>query len=404
MKNHSNPLRIAIVSDSISFPHGMAATSRVKLLARAMLEKGAIVTVFCTRVSEFPPTIENFDAKGTYQGISFEYTPGRTTRSKWFLARRFAEIRGIIGLFIRLIQMKLMGQLDIIYAYISLLNLLPEQRLFLFLAHLLNVPVIGDFCEPPWILLSNKNITARLISPISGLKGAVAISRFLERWIATESMRLRKSVTSAYVPILVDIEEHPKQKLFSNKVHRVMFAGSPEYTQTISFIFSAMQYVWDEIPDCRLAISGYKNSELEIKRLYNSQHISWEDHMEFLGYMPRDELLEYYTRSSALLIPLFDDIRSQARFPTKIGEYLASGRPIITTAVGEMPFYFKDGQNAFMCEPGDPRTFAQKILEALQNPELADQVGRQGYKTAHNVFHYALYRDTLTDLFNQIKP
>ena len=56
-----------------------------------------------------------------------------------------------------------------------------------------------------------------------------------------------------------------------------------------------------------------------------------------------------------LLIPLFDDVRSTARFPTKIGEYLASGRPIVTTAVGEMPRYFEDGVTAFISAPDDPQ-------------------------------------------------
>jgi len=46
------------------------------------------------------------------------------------------------------------------------------------------------------------------------------------------------------------------------------------------------------------------------------------------GFVPRPELLRLYRQSSLLLAPLFDDVRSEARFPTKIAEYLGSGRPV----------------------------------------------------------------------------
>jgi len=76
-------------------------------------------------------------------------------------------------------------------------------------------------------------------------------------------------------------------------------------------------------------------------------------------------------RANALLNSLFNDIRSRARFPTKIGEYLASGRPVINNSVGEITRFLEDGVNAAYLCPGDSKLYGDKILEALDNPERA---------------------------------
>src|SRR5207302_1804391 len=76
--------------------------------------------------------------------------------------------------------------------------------------------------------------------------------------------------------------------------------------------------------------------------------------------------------AAVLAIPLFDDVKSTARFPTKLGEYLASGRPVVTNGIGEIPRYLKDGVNAVIVPPGDARVFGQAIAEVLDHP-------RRGY-------------------------
>ena len=42
-----------------------------------------------------------------------------------------------------------------------------------------------------------------------------------------------------------------------------------------------------------------------------------------------------------------DNIQAKGGFPTKLGEYLATGNPVVVTKVGEIPNYLIDGVNAF---------------------------------------------------------
>ena len=139
-----------------------------------------------------------------------------------------------------------------------------------------------------------------------------------------------------------------------------LFAGSPVYSETIRFIIKSMAFVINEYPHCQLIITGWKE---------NDPHVAWmksetigqalQNNIILAGYVSRNELLTLYKGSNALLIPLFDDVTSKARFPIKVGEYLLSSRPVISTNVGDIPLYLKNNVTALICKPGDPKAFAR---------------------------------------------
>ena len=64
--------------------------------------------------------------------------------------------------------------------------------------------------------------------------------------------------------------------------------------------------------------------------------------------MPREELFERLRTARVLALPRPAGSFSQAGLPTKVAEYLASGRPVVVTAVGDLPLYLRDGVDAYL--------------------------------------------------------
>ena len=73
-----------------------------------------------------------------------------------------------------------------------------------------------------------------------------------------------------------------------------------------------------------------------------------------------------------------------------MAEYLASGTPVVVTAVGDLPLYLRDGIDAYMVAPGDTEAFAARLRDALSDPRAA-QVGLQGRATAAEKFDPAVH-------------
>jgi len=88
-----------------------------------------------------------------------------------------------------------------------------------------------------------------------------------------------------------------------------------------------------------------------------------------------------------LVLPRPDSLQAQHGFPTKLGEYLATGNPTLVTSVGEIPDYLTDNLNCYMAVPGNVESLKNKLLEIIENYQKAKKVGLQGRKTAEIYFN-----------------
>jgi glycosyltransferase involved in cell wall biosynthesis len=396
------PLHVVILGDCLPFPHGMAMTSRARLMAQALIKTGVHVRLLSLQASERPPRIENAVACGECQGIPFEYTSGTSVRPDAFAARRLTDAWGWVHGALRLVQLRRQGLLDLVFLWFWTPR--PAARLLCYvtLLRLMRVPVVREVNEIPWSLKPDATLLERLWSPLAGMAGAVTISVELHEW-ASSDRRGRRRFRVIDVPILVDVNERQPSDYPTSEPPQVVFAASPGYTLTKKFLVAAMNELWHTYPECRLVITGtdLENRDDDWLRTEVRQG-ALDSRIDLVGHLGRADLLELYARARALLIPLFDDPRSKARFPTKIGEYLAAARPVVTNAVGEIPRHFADNVDAIVCPPGDPIAFGRAIADLLAHPAHAAQIGRRGRQVAETHFHYALYSQMLADAFAEI--
>ena len=102
------------------------------------------------------------------------------------------------------------------------------------------------------------------------------------------------------------------------------------------------------------------------------------------------------------MIPLRYKLQDLARFPHKIGEYAASGRPIISNNFGEMNVYFKDGKTAFLANGYTPKSIAEKMEFVVNNEDLATTVGQNAKLMASVKFNYINYSQKLKEFLKSI--
>ena len=385
------PLHVVVLGPYLRFPNGMAGTSRLRLLSRALVESGADVLVLCSQASERPPQVENTALRGEVQGVRFEYMTWTTARHDSLFMRRIIAGWGWVHTAWKLAGLRWSGHADVAYVWPDAAprwHHLAGQVVL----RALSTPGVWELNEKPWSL-TPPTIVRRLWSPLAGMAGVVPISGFLTEWVGDEARRLRRFVEIIEVPIVVDVEEQPLSDYPVGDPRTVVFAGSPVYGKTIRFIFTAMQRVWKEVPDCRLVVAGANEGDPRALWLY--EEARQEPRICVPGYVDREELLALYRQASALLIPMFENANAIARFPTKLGEYLASGRPVVTSAVGEVPRFLQDGLSAIVCAPGDADAYAEAILALLRDPGTAAAIGREGRRVAEERFDYRLYAEKL---------
>jgi trehalose synthase len=91
-------------------------------------------------------------------------------------------------------------------------------------------------------------------------------------------------------------------------------------------------------------------------------------------------------------------------FCLAVTEALWKGTPVVASNIGGIPLQITDGENGFLVEPDDYQGFADRIVEILQNPKAAEEVGAQGKEVVRNKFLITRllsdYLDLLIDVTN----
>lgn len=89
-------------------------------------------------------------------------------------------------------------------------------------------------------------------------------------------------------------------------------------------------------------------------------------------------------------------------FCLAITEALWKGKPVVATNVGGIPLQITDGEDGFLVEPHDTEQFADRIVRVLQNPSLAQKLGKNGKEKVKKHFLITKLISDYLDLFNAI--
>lgn len=113
-----------------------------------------------------------------------------------------------------------------------------------------------------------------------------------------------------------------------------------------------------------------------------------EGRVQFTGYVNRENIPGLLNNAAALALARPKSKQAEGGFPTKLGEYLATGKPTIITNTGEIDKFLRDGENAFIAIPGNIDSFAGKIVKVFNNYQEATCIGLNGYDLVQGDFNY----------------
>ncbi len=153
-------------------------------------------------------------------------------------------------------------------------------------------------------------------------------------------------------------------------------------------------------PSLHLIFAGNGN-KLEKDNFYRLVcTLNLAEKVQFIGRIDTKDIPEFLQNSKLLASCRQNTFQNKYSFPTKVIEYLASGRPTVTTAPGELAFYLKDKVNAYISKSDDPNSFYLKMDEALQEYEFALKVGERGKHFVMEKFDLLAQVKTLLDFCN----
>lgn len=400
-------MKIGFITNE-SFPSGMATTNRILSLAIGLFELGNEVTIFCVRSTEKNNNIINKDVQGNHKGINFVYTNGTVIWPNSMIKKTINLLMGTWGFFLHINRLNKKKKFDAIICTTSnyFFNLLYVKYM-----NSLQISPLLAVDEYPYVVRNKQNYPNWFAN--------FYLNRFYKFFSGLIIMT--KPLIDFYRPLvnygipLIHIPMTVEPDRFTEVICKspiegdyIAYCGNLGQNQKdgIPILINAFGLIKSKFPNLKLVIIGSTKPSMQNKIFKRLNDLAKKNNVGndivFTGKIHRSEMPKYLCNAKVLTLARPDSIQAQGGFPTKLGEYLSTGKPVVVTAVGEIPDYLINENNAFLAEPGNEKSFAERLEFVLTNYAFAKEVGENGKKLALNIFNYKVQSSKLNHFIEEI--
>ena len=123
-----------------------------------------------------------------------------------------------------------------------------------------------------------------------------------------------------------------------------------------------------------LLLVGNGQKKLEVEKILS---VLPADSYTLPGMVPQSEGATYLAACDILVSPTISNPDGTPFFgsPTKLFEYMAMGKAIVSSGMEQMAEILKDGKTALLSSPGDVLDLTEKIEQLIKNPDLRKRLG-----------------------------
>jgi glycosyltransferase involved in cell wall biosynthesis len=118
------------------------------------------------------------------------------------------------------------------------------------------------------------------------------------------------------------------------------------------------------------------------------------------GLLSRSDLNAALCASDLHILPLKDTLANRARFPGKLGDYLSSGRPLITNPVGDAAAIVEKNRLGVLAPP-DAAAMGRRMSEVLADQALRKELGARAREYAVHEFSWKALARRLVDRYTR---
>jgi glycosyltransferase involved in cell wall biosynthesis len=396
---------VVLVADGLAgFPEGYATVQYVRRLAKGLVASGVSVNVLIPRWINKALRVQS-EVRGAIDGIEFEHLAGVVGGSYSRPQRLWFLLRSRFMLAHRLRRLHRQGRLDVVVYSPWEFHCLESLRRT---CRVLKIPLVLHFMEWPLVWKDRSEAERRLFASVYSralryADGFVVISHYLtER--CHEAIRSRGLAGPVIrLPILLDTQAWQSVGRVPRTRPSFLYCADLDgFLDDALFLVEAFHHSGCAGYD--LIMIGQASDATRNSIQTAAQRWGLSGQVEIVSkYLPQTELLGFYASADALLAPLPDDDASRARFPSKLADYLYSGRPVVSNSVGEVGRYLADGVSGFLAPPGDPTLFGQKMREAVTHPDRF-VIGERGKRLAEAEFALNVQGQRLASFLQSLTP
>lgn len=391
-----NSPRYNIVVMGVSCFDGMASSTRVRNIIEPLISKNLIVANNLVYQTD---NREPIGKSGVLNNINFKIIDFRLSN--------IFSLFGFWGAGISfLTKSKKRGCKNIIYNY-NYADL--KNIIFLLYAKMTGYKIIIDIIED-----NRFERTDGIINSIR-LKTSIILfrssRRFTDHFVAiSEQLYKRAELVSknkvpvSLIPITVNLSYFKDNGYQTNRNNlKIFYGGSFAVKDGLKYLVSAFDVVSKKNEGIELILTGAAPIKTDMEEITKQiDAVAAKDRIKFMGFLKTEDYYNLLNRCDIFCMTRINSVYANAGFPFKLGEFLAAGKAVIATKVGDVPNYLFNDVNALVINPDSVEELSDAILSIIKNPEKIKIMGPKARKTAEAYFDSEKVSMKLLSIFESV--
>jgi glycosyltransferase involved in cell wall biosynthesis len=367
--------RIAYVSADLGVPiFGRKGCSiHAQEVLGALVRRGADVTVFSTRVEGAPPSgLEQLKIEPL--PIPPKGDPVAREKAALLLNAEVAT------------RLERAGRFDFVYERYSLWSYgAMEFARAAGIAGLVevNAPLIDEQAQYR-VLIDRPAAESVAKRAFGAAKALLAVSEEVAAWLKEFAGTQGKIHV---VPNGIRPQRFPSDQVplapAQQGVFTVGFVGTLKAWHGLSVLVEAFDRLHTEHQDTRLLIVGEGPERKKIEADLAQRGLA--EAARFTGAVGPEEVPGFLASMDVAVAP-YPPLNQFYFSPLKVYEYMAAGRAVVASGIGQLNKLIQNEQNGLLVPPGDPDALARALARLRQDRRLCEQLGAAGRQTVLSGF------------------
>jgi glycosyltransferase involved in cell wall biosynthesis len=207
--------------------------------------------------------------------------------------------------------------------------------------------------------------------------------------------------TDLFEPVRDDASALRRRLGLSSGAPVILAVGRLVHKKGFEYLVDAAATICAEFPDAAIVFAGQGDLKAALEGRARDHGIS--ENVRLVGNVNREELPAYYALASVVAVPsVRDDAGNVDGLPNVLLEGMASGSPIVASAVAGIPQAVRDGREGLLVGERDAEAMAKAILELLRSPERREQLGSAARERAKESFDWSRVGERFEAIFRSV--
>lgn len=251
-----------------------------------------------------------------------------------------------------------------------------ENILFVLWAKLLHYKILFDINEDYSLFEDDVKLISRL-----KIKTTNKLDILTHKWadaftVVSSHLRNKYQKLTNKPVVLIPVtaaQNFNSEKVSNGKGLKVVYAGTFDLKDGVKMIIEGFLMFNRDYREAELILAGKSDQQ----RKYQNEYEECRD-VVFTGYIPDEQFYELLRDADVLCMCRTNSGFSNAGFPFKLGEYLATGNPVISTKASDVCDYLSS-DDVYFVDFESPEGIADTLKNIAEDTGKARRIGLNGF-------------------------